>query len=109
MLNNWALDLEYEVDAKKDRAPEDNFIYITTILKNYNLEKKIEEGEIFQTYFSMKDKDKEQSLTVTLPAPTENLEDTNVSKKVDVPFYENFICSLVYYEQTLNAGSTFPE
>ena len=92
--------MEYQVDAKEERSPSENFIYITTVLSNsqvvsdYN--RRIQDGEIFQTYFSMKDEAKEEKMTVILPAPTEKLEITEMEQEIDVPFYENFVCSLVF-------------
>ena len=44
-----------------------------------------------------------------LPAPTENLEEDYVYQDVDVPFYENFICSMVYDSKTKNLDGPFPE
>ena len=52
----------YTVDAEKDRSASKNFISITTILSNdsvlANHRREIKYGEIFQTYFSMKDANK---------------------------------------------------
>ena len=53
----------------------------------------------------MKDPNKTGSLQVQLPAPTENLEKEWVMQDVDVPFYENFICSLTYNESTKSLGA----
>ena len=68
LLNDWALFVKYEVDAEESRDPKDNILTITTILKNENVVKNfrrpIQEGEIFQTYFSMKDPEKEKKVTV---------------------------------------------
>lgn len=44
----------------------------------------------------MKDETKEEKMTVVLPAPTEKLEVTEMEQEIDVPFYENFVCSLVF-------------
>ena len=55
----------------------------------------------------MKDPAKEQSMTVQLPAPTDNLEVDFVYQTIDVPFYENFVCSMTYNASVKNASS-FP-
>lgn len=100
LLNQWELFMKYEVDAKSDRDPSENFLTVTTILKNNDvtgdMKRRIGEGEIFQTYFSMKDPEKEEKMPIKLPAPTADLENTITEKTVDVPFYENFVCSLQY-------------
>ena len=61
-MNNWNLQMVYTVDAEKDRSASKNFISITTILSNdsvlANHRREIKYGEIFQTYFSMKDANK---------------------------------------------------
>ena len=58
----------------------------------------------------MKDRAKEDELIVQLPAPTETLDKVFVDQTVDVPFYENFICSLYYDSETKNlSGAAFPE
>ena len=86
---------------------------MTTILKNSQVtsdfRRCIQNGEIFQTYFSMKDNSasKQQTMTVTLPAPTEKLEVTTMEQEVTVPFYENFVCSLVFDDATKNV-TPFP-
>jgi len=63
LLNKWKLIFKYEIDAAPDREPKDNFLTITTILKNSDVtgdfKRRIGENEIFQTYFSIKDPDKE--------------------------------------------------
>ena len=62
LLNDWRLSIEYSVDAEDGRAPEQNYISVTTILKNDNVtenfKRRIKDGEIFQTYFSLKDPEK---------------------------------------------------
>ena len=59
LLNDWQLDMMYEVDAEESRESSKNILSITTILSNKNVTKNgrkvIQDGEIFQTYFSMKD------------------------------------------------------
>ena len=60
----------YSVDAKpaEERNPEQNFISVTTILKNDkvvdNFKRRIKDGEIFQTYFSLKDPEKEGTIQI---------------------------------------------
>ena len=60
--------MKYEVDAMEDRKPEDNFISITQIMTNdqvtLDFKRKIQNGEIFQMYFSMKDPEKTGEVTV---------------------------------------------
>ena len=68
LLNDWRLSIEYNVDAEQGRAPEQNFISVTTILKNDkvvdNFKRRIKDGEIFQTYFSLKDPEKEGKIKI---------------------------------------------
>ena len=68
MLNDWRLSLEYNVDADENRPPEQNYISVTTILKNdkvvSNFKRRIKDGEIFQTYFSLKDPEKEGKIKI---------------------------------------------
>ncbi len=47
-------------------------------------------------------------MEVRLPAPTENLDVDWVYQDVDVPYYENFVCSMVFDEKTKNIDA-FPE
>ena len=51
LQNKWELYIEYLVDAKEDRAPKDNFIYVSTVLKNNNVtndfRRRIRNGEVF--------------------------------------------------------------
>ena len=56
----------------------------------------------------MKDPAKEGLLQVQLPAPTETLDKEHVMQDVDVPFYENFVCSLTYNASTKNLEGAFP-
>ena len=56
----------------------------------------------------MMDPTQSSSMTVKLPAPTENLDVDWVYQDVDVPFYENFICSMQFNEETKNLD-VFPK
>ena len=98
LLNKWELYMVYDVDASPDRDPSQNFLTITTILRNEDvtgdLRRRINEGEIFQAYFSMKDPKKQEEISIKLPAPTADLEKDVTENTVDVPFYENFVCSM---------------
>ena len=102
LLNDWELLFEYSVDAKSDRSPKDNKITITTILRNVNVlddfKRRIKDGEVFQTYFSMKDPAKQGTIDIQIPAPTADLENKFTELSVDVPFFENFVCSMEYNE-----------
>ena len=114
LLNDWHLDMMYEVDAEESREPSENILSITTILINKNVTKNgrkvIQDGEIFQTYFSMKDPEKQKEVTVQIPAPTADLDKTIEEMQVPVPFYENFVCSMQYFkETTANIEPPFPE
>ena len=55
----------------------------------------------------MNDPEKEVTMEVQLPAPTDNIDETFVTQNVDVPFYENFVCSLAFDETTKNV-TPFP-
>ena len=106
LQNHWSLLLDYQVDAEEKRDPKDNWLYVTLTLKNDKVvddfKRRIKNGEIFQTYFSMKDVAQQQMMTVDLPAPTENLDVDIVQQEVDVPFWENFVCGLEYDSTTKN-------
>ena len=88
----------YEVDAMEDREPEDNFISITTILSNSQVtedfKRTIKNGEIFQTYFSMKDPELVGVVNLQVPAPTDDFENEFVDIATPTPFYENIVCSM---------------
>lgn len=56
----------------------------------------------------MNDPEKTQFMEVQIPAPTDSLEASFVTQKVEVPFYENFVCSMVYDSETKNV-TPFPE
>ena len=101
LLNNWRLDMSYEVVTPED-DPESHEIYITTILKNEkvqeNFKRTIRDGEIFQMYFSMKDLSKDDTIKVQVPAPTADQNNDVEEKDVTVPFYENVVCSMQYFD-----------
>ena len=114
LLNDWRLDMMYEVDAEESREASKNILSVTTILTNKDVTKNgrkvIQDGEIFQTYFSMKDPEQQGEVTVQIPAPTADLDKTIDEMQVPVPFYENFVCSMQYFkEKTANIEPPFPE
>ena len=78
LLNGWLLNIEYRVDAEASRDPSQNFIYITTKLRNESIlddfKRTIQPNEIFQTWFSMEDPEQRKMITVQVPAPTADLD-----------------------------------
>lgn len=56
----------------------------------------------------MKDPEKQESIPIKLPAPTADLEKDVTEMTVDVPYYENFVCSMQYNAKTRNV-SPYPE
>ena len=106
LLNKWELYMEYSIDAEEGRSPEENFIEITTIMRNEQVvedyKRKIRNGEVFQTYFSMKDPERSTSMELDIPAPTAELEIETQTITAPVPFYENFVCSIVFNEENKN-------
>ena len=51
LLNKWELYMEYSIDADESRSPDQNFIEVTTIMRNKQVvtdfKRSIRNGEVF--------------------------------------------------------------
>jgi wyosine [tRNA(Phe)-imidazoG37] synthetase (radical SAM superfamily) len=71
---------------------------ITAIVKNTDVLadefKRVENGQVFQMYFSLKDPKKQEWMQIQIPAPSTDVDEVWENVTADVPFYENFVCSM---------------
>ena len=95
LQTGWELYLNATVNTGDDT--QDSITFATELTNaefKEDYRQDVQPGEVFQTYLQLKDPEKTEQTVKNLPARTQNPTEVWEEKTIDIPYYENVVCTM---------------